>query len=487
MYRQAVVEAMTFFLSRLPAARLNSIFAAQAALAESAGPAERAVTLVHCCPTLHKLGQVLARHRSIAPELRIRLQGLESMEPKTPMIAVEAILRDELGDAIGTEVLLGKEAIAEASVAVVVPFTARESHGDQAADGVLKVLKPGIEEALNEELEVWPQIGTFLDGACERFGLPALDYQATLDDVRDLLQEEVRLDHEQRHLAAAARAYAGLDRVHVPSLLPYCSPRVTAMSRLEGVKVTSVDRWPAERRRALAELVLRALVCRPAWSTASSALFHADPHAGNLLAMRDGSLGILDWSLVGNLGREERIHLAQILLGGLSLDAGRMCRAIDALAVGRPDERGLRRVVDDALRRLRRGALPGLKWLVRLLDEAVAVAGVRFGRNLMLFRKVLLTLDGVVRDVSADLPVDQFLVTTAIAQLASEWPRRIVSAPFSRAYGTHISNWDLTGLLWSLPITAMRFMSGLGADLLVPATDRQGYEDDRSGPLTQPS
>jgi ubiquinone biosynthesis protein len=465
-YRRAVVDATAFFLSRLSAHRLAEIVAAQRALPSTAGPAVRAVTLVHCCPTLHKLGQVLARHRSIIPGFRAQLQRLESMEPTTSMTEVAAILHDELGGAVGGELLLGAPAIAEASVAVVVPFTVRASPAATTVRGVLKVLKPGIERALLEELEVWPQVGAFLDDACERFGIPALEYQATLDDVRDLLVEEVHLEHEQRHLVEAAEAYADMDRVRVPSLLPYCSPRVTAMSRIDGPKVTSVTHWPPERRRGLAELVVRALICRPTWSVAPTALFHADPHAGNLVAMDDGSLGILDWSLIGRLGKPERIHIAQIVLGALSLDPARVCQAVAALAAHGPDQSRLRSVVEDSLRSLRRGALPGLEWLVRLLDAAVARAGVRLGRDLMLFRKVLLTLEGVVDDVCADFPVDQCLVATAVAQLASEWPRRMVSAPFSRAHGTHVSNVDLASLVWSWPATAMRLLSGVGSDVL---------------------
>ena len=60
-----VSDALKFFLSRLSPARLSEISAIQSALPQIAGPADRLVALFHVCPTLHKLAQVIARHRGL--------------------------------------------------------------------------------------------------------------------------------------------------------------------------------------------------------------------------------------------------------------------------------------------------------------------------------------------------------------------------------------------------------------------------------------
>ena len=61
------------------------------------------------------------------------------------------------------------------------------------------------------------------------------------------------------------------------------------------------------------------------------------------------------------------------------------------------------------LRRVRQGMFPGFSWLMELLDDAVLRARLRAGTDLILFRKVLLTLEGVLADVSADVKIDELL------------------------------------------------------------------------------
>jgi ubiquinone biosynthesis protein len=65
---------------------------------------------------------------------------------------------------------------------------------------------------------------------------------------------------------------------------------MTAMERVDGRKVTDPGSSPRERRR-LARTLIEALIAQPFWSdSAASAIFHADPHAGNLFVTDDGRL-----------------------------------------------------------------------------------------------------------------------------------------------------------------------------------------------------
>ena len=77
-------------------------------------------------------------------------------------------------------------------------------------------------------------MGAYLDERCADLRIPPLDYANAFLQVRDKLRHEVRLDREQDHLARARAFYADEPRVHVPALLPHCTPRVTAMERLTG-------------------------------------------------------------------------------------------------------------------------------------------------------------------------------------------------------------------------------------------------------------
>ena len=462
-YRPLLTDGLQFFLDRLAPARLVAIVAEQLRLPRTTPPAHRLAVLFRRCPTLHKLGQVVARDRRLAPELRANLQGLESLEPTTPMAEIATLIQRELGTVAGLEV--AATALAEASVAVVVPVVWRPGTGAAPQAGVLKVLRPGVEEQLYEELEIWAALGVFLEQRCADRNLPPLDYRNTLDSIRRLLANEIRLDREQAHLTQAAAFYADSPAILIPGLLPFCTARITAMERVEGHKVTDPGLSPDEQRR-LARLLIEALLAKPFWSNPTSdAWFHADPHAGNLFVTGDGRLAILDWALVTPLSKAQRVAVVQAVANALTLNEGGLFHALAAL--GNPsDPATLHAAVAAGLRQVRQGMFPGMDWLMALLDRLGTAGAMQFPENLTLFRKSLLTLAGVISDVSGQPSMDEVLILTGLMQCSREWAVRGL-APFdSRAFGSHLSNADWFGLWAGLPLTVTRYWAEIWRDAL---------------------
>jgi ubiquinone biosynthesis protein len=447
-YRGLVLEALTTFVGALPPARRASLGARQAALAADAPLERRLLELLRSSPTLHKLGQTLARDRRLDPTLRRSLQRLESLpaslsrQELLPLVS-GAVPEDSVG-----------EPIAEGSVAVVVACRARRADG-APVDGVIKVLLPGIEKRLAEDLEVWPELARHLEERTRSLGLAALDWSGTLDQVRELLLAEIDLAGEQRNLEAAADFHHGDDGVCVPLVLPGSTPRATVMTRIDGPQVTALAEEPARRRAARA--VVEALIQGPLFSTADPVLFHGDPHAGNLIWTPDGRLGLLDWALAGRIDQRSLARTVGLLLAAARLDRAGVVRALLALARGGSDRDAVERVAGDALRPLRRGALPGLSWLLALLDRAAIEAGASFGPDLLLFRKSLLTLDGVVRDLAPRYPLGLDLALAGARHFLEEWPMRLVSSPTSRAFATHLSSLDVLSLAWLAPARVRNF------------------------------
>lgn len=483
-WRPLVADGLLFFLERLPASRGAEIMAAQLALPADADPGRRLVDLLAQCPTLHKLGQVLARNPGLPESLRLQLQALESMPASTPMPQLLAQIRRELpADAALT---IADEALAEASVAVVVPFTWEEGGktddkaGRTLRHGVFKVLKPGIEARLHEELAVWLELGSYLEQRAEALGLPPLDYRDTLDGVADLLANEVHIDQEQVNLAAAAGFHADSTQLLVPRLLlPWCTPRMTAMERVFGQKITDAELSPQARER-LADTLVTGLLARPFWSSDENVLFHADPHAGNLLVTDDDRLAVIDWALVVRFTKAQREAIVEAVLGGFTLDANRICRAVARLGTLPPDHPVLREAVQHALGPQRPVKLPGFSWLLALLDEVATRTDAGFREDLILFRKLWATLSGVIHDLAADHRPDRALVRTGLEQFTAELPGRYL-APFgSRDFDTHLSNADLLGLWATTALVGARYWrAGLQALLGAAHAPESGDDQER--------
>lgn len=462
-YRPLLVDGVCYFLELLPEQRLTGIFAEQFALDAETHFYDRVLNLLHQCPTLHKLGQIVARDRRLSIELRRSLQQLESMHSATSFEKISGEVKQQLWSIPGIKV--ASHSLAEASVAVILPFSWKESGSDNIHRGVFKLLKAGIAERLHEELDIWGKLGAFLEERCEYHGLPPLDYRETLESMCRLLRQEICFEREQRHLAEAGDFYADEPDTVIPRLLPFCSDQVTAMERIFGGKVTDA-KLSQSRRRRLANKLIDAMIAKPFWDPAEETLYHADPHAGNLFCTDDEKLAILDWTLAGRLNKEQRISLMQIVLGGMFHNEAGICRAVENLGRNQPDESHLRSAVAVAMREVRRGQFPGFDWSQRLLDNIALANIMGFPENLVLFRKALLTLSSVIEDISEKSSVDRILLNAGLRRFCGEAPARILADPKSRAFGTHVSNIDLLTLCGSYPNSAAAYWLGAWQDCL---------------------
>ncbi len=364
--------------------------------------------------------------------------------------------RRELGSLAKRGVELVPPVLAEASVAIVVAFRTLDG-GD--AQGVFKFLKPGIVERLEVELDLLRLVGVHLDEVGRQGDVPQLNYRESFDDIQTKLASELRLDEEQRHLVTARRLYADEPHVQVPGLLPdLCTPQVTAMERVFGVNVTEHGLSSVAAQRRLARTVVRALIARPLLAHGGAAVFHCDPHAGNLMHTTDGRLAILDWSLVTRLSETERMALTRLMLAAIVFDRVRVTELVAQLSVrGTVDSSALDDVVRQWLQRYRQGQFPGVDWLVGLLDAAAVHAGLRVSAEMMLFRKSLLTLEGVLADLSGgEFEADEALAPELMGQFVSELPGRWLASLDSREFATRIANRDLVELAWTWPLAAAR-------------------------------
>jgi hypothetical protein len=165
--------------------------------------------------------------------------------------------------------------------------------------------------------------------------------------------------------------------------------------------------------------------------------------------------------------------MAHIILSAITLDASRIVRLLLELSTQtRVRHSNLRAVVEKWLRRVRCGQFPGITWLVGMLDEATLSSQLRMRSDLMIFRKSLHTLDGVVRDLEADgAEIERTFLRESFLQFGKELPERLFSKPTSRAFGTRVSSADISAAIAELPLTIGRYWQGWWFDLLrrVPA------------------
>jgi ubiquinone biosynthesis protein len=425
-WRPPVRDAMMFVVVRLSPARLAPKLLEQLELPLNTPPEERLLRLIAKVPGLQKLGQVIARNQHLRPALRTALARLENGIRDVNPEDIRAIVQKDLGPRLKTlEVEMAKNILSEASVSAVVRFTWQDPATRRRQRGVFKVLKPHIPECFAEDMDYLQGLAQYFGDQHHTYGFPPYLIPDTFKKVRRLLRHEVNFVREQKTLVEAGNLYRNMAGVRVPRLIkPLCTPRITALTEEPGIKVTNAAaRLPDARRRRVAERLIEALVAVPLLSAQHDAIFHGDPHAGNLLYnSRTDELIILDWALRERLSREQRRHLTLLFLTVSLRDPVGACTEVLELSQGEirnrsRRERIVREVVNKFFDQLPVRHVPSPVDAMRLL-ERIAMRGVRFPGALIMLSKVMFTLDGILHDVGGS---DTWMGFATARHVAQHW------------------------------------------------------------------
>jgi ubiquinone biosynthesis protein len=341
----------------------------------------------------------------------------------------------------------------------VLRFTWSNPHSHRQERGVFKVLKPHVVACFGEDMDLLGQLIEFLSTKHREYGFAARVLPDTFNEVRKLLERELAFRSEQATLVEAGRLYRAIPGVRIPQLIePLCTSQITAITEEHGAKVTdAVAQMLPWQRSRVAEQLIEALIAAPLFAAEGHAMFHADPHAGNLLYdARTGELVILDWALTERLSREQQRHLALLFLAIRLRDpVGVYSQIQDLSRRGVLNDREMRLVRDCVIRFIADLPLNGMTGIVdsmRLLGQ-LALKGVRFPAPLIMLRKVLFTLDGILHEiaessVSMDLVLTRYLVQRWIAN-----PETIGSPLLFRDWMTVQSSTLFYGIRWWTQLT----------------------------------
>jgi len=441
MWRGPTRECMLFVISQLSVERLAPKLVEQFELPLKTSPEVRLLKLITRVPGLQKLGQVLARNRHLRQSVRMALSKLENGIRDVDMKEMLVVLRYELGERMERfEVKIERKLLSEASVSVVVRFSWWNAEKRRREKGVLKVLKPHIPVCFAEDMKILQELADYFGQQAHK-GFSSDVIPDTFSKIRRHLQREVDFPGEQAALLEAAKQYNAVPGVRVPQLIPhFCTARVTAMSEEEGVKVTSAaPHLDAQRRAELAKQLVEALVAFPLLSRSPYVIFHADPHAGNLLYNRKTrELVLLDWALAERLTREQRRRLI-LLFGAVAFrNPAAACEQIQELSErdkkDRPgDAKTIKAIVGKFFGELPVAKSPRVVDAMSLL-ESVAMAGVKFPSSLVMFSKVLFTLEGILDDIRGNSGTAEF---TIARYLLKRWVRQ----PFTFGLPLTVRDW----------------------------------------------
>jgi ubiquinone biosynthesis protein len=365
-------------------------------------------------PTYIKLGQIISSGEGIFPEEIVGQFRLlrDQVRPET-FDAVREVIEVDLGRSL-EEVFsrFEPEPVAAASVAQV--HRARLRTGE---DVVVKVQRPTVADLVRKDLAVMSWIAPALVG---RIPVAALANPPALVELfAETIVEELdfRLEADNMLDIAAVLATTGQNTAMVvprphPDLV---TRRVLVMERLDGFAFDDVAGMHAAGIDT--ERVVTAGMVAFLEGAMLFGVFHGDLHGGNLFVMDDNRVALLDYGITGRLDERRRLAFLRLVMGGTVNDLHLQLEALRDLGALPADVD-----IDGVIRDLnlegpvKDPTLMSPDELVaelRELTKSLLAYGARMPKELMLFVKDMLFLDGAIATLAPD--IDLFAEITKIA------------------------------------------------------------------------
>jgi ubiquinone biosynthesis protein len=358
-------------------------------------------------PTFIKFGQVLStRPDLVPPDLICELTKLQEGVPSFPVEKAIETLESELGNTVDRLFLqFDRNPLAAGSLGQV--------HRAQHFDGTslaVKIRRPNVVREVERDLELMLELSILI----ERHVPESRVFEPTglVSQFARSIRREMNFIREARTIDEFSRLFKKDKTLTVPKVYWELSGEaIITMSYLDGFKVS--DRLgmlnAGLKREELAanggKIFLKQVF--------EFGLFHGDPHPGNVRMMRDGSIGLIDFGMVGRLEEERREELVDIFLSISQRDVKRAVELV--LTVGRPSEEVdrplLQSDVRDFIETYYGLALERVK-MGKLLSDFVLILSnhsIRFPADLMLLLRAMVTLDGLGRDLDPEFNLALYL------------------------------------------------------------------------------
>ncbi len=417
----------------------------------------------HLGPTYIKLGQIISSGEGLFPEELVgEFKKCRDQVPAEPWSEVRAVVESELGrplEAVFSQ--FDRVPLAAASIAQVHAATLRT--GERV---VVKVQRPSVARLVHADIEVMAWLAPFLVG---RIPIAALANPPALVELfAETITEELDFRLEAQNMLDVARSFHDLGQQGYVVPRPHptlVTPRVLVMERLDGFAFDDVAGMVDAGVDT--ENVVRTGMIGFMEGAMILGIFHGDLHGGNLFVLADGRVALLDYGIVGRMDEFKRRAFLRLLVTASMNDVKGQLAAIRDLGALPPDTD-----LDAVIRDLNLEG-PPIDPTTLTPDEMIAeiqkvvkgllAYGARLPKELMLFIKNMVFLDGAIASLAPDLDL--------FAEIAG------ISMYFAETHGERIA--EEVGLdpdAWDLDLTGIKGSFGVDPDTTQTLTYRELQE-----------
>ena len=360
-------------------------------------------TLERLGPTFIKFGQLLSVRPDLIPKEYCR--ELEKLQDKVPQFSfneVKLIVEKEFGKSIGQIFLdFEKKPIASASVSQV--HRAVLKTGEKVA---VKVQRPNIKHIIETDIEIMMYFANLLEKNVDK--LKRFQPVRVVDEFREWTEKELDFRLEARNAKRFYQNFRNSKTVRIPKVYDaLTTERVLTLEFIEGIEVHNIEE--IKKRKLDFNKIMENSFNAIMTQVFVHGIFHADPHPGNIIIMRDNSIAFVDFGIVGYFDEKLKNKCIDLLYGIVEQDEELVMDTLIGMGMESDsiDYEQLKSDISFAIQPLTNTSIKDIK-ISKALEEVLDIGlkhNLRMPASFVLFGKTIVTLEGIALEFDPDFKV----------------------------------------------------------------------------------
>ncbi len=284
-------------------------------------------------------------------------------------------------------------------------------HAAKDANGqawVIKIIKPEAKKRLIETVEAMEELISWFEPVAltlvaRRFCREVKELCQGFRSELSLLKERETIERVRERLKSRRQKVLVIPEVHPM----HFTDDVLVIERFHGTPMSSIVRGKTELSDAVKQKLAKSMLHELLVQVFELGLFHADPHAGNLMLLDSGAVGLYDWGLSGELLETDRKHIAAILRSVLLLDLDQLVEALIEMANDSGKEvprAAVMKELKNLIAMVKRAKenpekRPSMQAMLEAALKAADRLGIKVPQGLLLMAKSLITIEGLAKGI----------------------------------------------------------------------------------------
>lgn len=359
--------------------------------------------------TFIKLGQILStRSDLLDSDILTELKKLQDDVNPNSYEDLNTVFFSQFNKNIEDKVkYINKKPLAAASIGQVY-FAVLET-GDKV---IIKIQRPNIENTIRMDLDILRSIARLLD---EYLNYSGISFIQIYEEFSNQILRELDYNFEARNCDKFREIHKNDYKIYIPEInCELTSQKVLTMEWIDGIKINEIENNDKYYNKIeISQVWIKAIMKQ----VFIHGFFHADPHPGNILILKNNKIALIDFGMVGFIDKNTIEFISEIFIALTINDTQSIVDALfemDAISMD-ADVQKIYHDLNIFIHYYYSLSLSKIN-ITELLTEFLRFCrenNLKLPSQVSLLSKTLITLEGGVREINPSISISEILTDFA--------------------------------------------------------------------------